>query len=639
VVGLLGLNGTREEHGKNQNDWKILMATVPTAMSLGLGTEETTPDQTPLQNMDTEAVFAGKKVQSQQLADAGSALTSTATNVQNAMDAVNRRADTIDRARQISTYSEDATKILQTASDTSDLSKPEAIADLRRKLQTKQDELLGLHGGSADSLAALTAQLEAANAGFLADGAAKGVARQKEIVSNFLKDKVGGITARALKEPGKINEYFAEWDKEVAGMKDGLDPSEELAQIETGRSAIVLSSIDAFTSRGDFLSAKKLIDENPMIMKNLDSTQQRKVVTEIASGLAAQRKLNNAGTIKLQEAKQILGRDLTPSERLNLAGLAKGTQTWEEKIDDMEKVLGRELTENEMQIALGLKPKPSTTSSSDKLQSKKGKIIGDLKILEGLGYNRNSPQYKAVEDSLDDESDAKLTEIAGVRKEFTKLSDPFIKLRDAYLKIQDAARDPSPAGDLSLIFAYMKMLDPGSTVREGEFANAENSGSIPQRIWSLYNKTLTREGRLEQGIRLDFLIRAKGIMRTQYQSHINNEKVFKTLATKLGMDPKKVVIDFKGDMLPSLKQEFEESQPGTGTEDDDNQVEIDLSGKPITAGQAENKVPPKTEAKAGPQKQIDFSTMDEQALSKVDITKLNDKQKKAMMKRFNELEK
>ena len=632
---LLGLNGTREEHGKNQNDWKILMATVPTAMSLGLGTQDTTPDQTPLQDIDTEAVFAGAQVQNQQLADAGTALTSTATNVQNAMDAVNRRADTIDRARTITTYNEEATKILQTVTDTSDLSTPEAIADLRSQLQEKQDELIGLHGGSANSLASLTSQLEVANAGFLADGAAKGVARQKEIVNEFLTDRMGGITAQALKEPGKINEYFKAWDAEVAGMKDGLDSSEEVAQIEAGRSAIVLSSIDAFTSRGDFPSAKKLIDENPMIMKNLDSTQQRKVVTEISKGLEAQRKLNNAGTQKLREAEQILGRTLDPTERLKLAGLAKGTQTWEEKIADMEKVLNRTLTEDEMQIALGLKPKPSATASSDKLQSKKGKIIGDLKILENLGYDKGSPQYKAVLESLEEDSEAKLTEIATIRKEFTKLSDPFIKLRDAYLKIKDSAKDPSPAGDLSLLFAYMKMLDPGSTVREGEFANAQNSGSIPQRVWAMYNQAVDGE-RLAPGMRLDFLMRAKGIMRTQYQSHTNLEKVYTSLATRSKMDPKKVVIDFKGDMLPELAREFEESHADPN-EGKNNQVQIDLQGKTITSGQAENKVPPKTEVKANPQKPIDFSKMDEKALSQIDITTLNDKQKTAMMDRFKKL--
>ena len=90
-------------------------------------------------------------------------------------------------------------------------------------------------------------------------------------------------------------------------------------------------------------------------------------------------------------------------------------------------------------------------------------------------------------------------------------------------------------------------------------------------------------------------------------------------------------------MLPALKKEWEESQPGTGTEEDDNQVQIDLQGKTITSGQAENKVPSKTEVKADPKKPLDFSEMDEKALSKVDITTLNDKQKTAMMDRFKEL--
>ena len=38
---------------------------------------------------------------------------------------------------------------------------------------------------------------------------------------------------------------------------------------------------------------------------------------------------------------------------------------------------------------------------------------------------------------------------------------------------------PDAAGDMALIFSYMKMLDPNSTVREGEYATAQDAGSIP----------------------------------------------------------------------------------------------------------------------------------------------------------------
>ena len=70
-----------------------------------------------------------------------------------------------------------------------------------------------------------------------------------------------------------------------------------------------------------------------------------------------------------------------------------------------------------------------------------------------------------------------------------------------------SANNPSPAGDLALIFNYMKVLDPGSTVREGEFANAQNSGSVPNRIVALYNSVINGT-RLSDPQRNDFVNRA-----------------------------------------------------------------------------------------------------------------------------------
>tara|TARA_R110002012_G_scaffold27957_1_gene88726 strand:- start:2987 stop:3910 length:924 start_codon:yes stop_codon:yes gene_type:complete len=46
------------------------------------------------------------------------------------------------------------------------------------------------------------------------------------------------------------------------------------------------------------------------------------------------------------------------------------------------------------------------------------------------------------------------------------------------------------AGDLASIFTFMKTLDPGSVVREGEFATAENSSGVFRKFWNLNNKLL-----------------------------------------------------------------------------------------------------------------------------------------------------
>ena len=85
----------------------------------------------------------------------------------------------------------------------------------------------------------------------------------------------------------------------------------------------------------------------------------------------------------------------------------------------------------------------------------------------------------------------KIKTAGGLRREFQKLTSvaDMAKIRDSYKGL--LATPVTAAGDLSLIFKYMKMLDPGSTVREGEFANAENAKGIEDSLRALYNKIKT----------------------------------------------------------------------------------------------------------------------------------------------------
>lgn len=76
-------------------------------------------------------------------------------------------------------------------------------------------------------------------------------------------------------------------------------------------------------------------------------------------------------------------------------------------------------------------------------------------------------------------------------KEYQNNTKNFTDVQEAYRRIQ--AAEDNAAGDLSLIFSYMKMLDPGSVVREGEFATAQNAAGVPQRVVNLYNRILEGE--------------------------------------------------------------------------------------------------------------------------------------------------
>jgi hypothetical protein len=57
----------------------------------------------------------------------------------------------------------------------------------------------------------------------------------------------------------------------------------------------------------------------------------------------------------------------------------------------------------------------------------------------------------------------------------------FIQVRDGYERVQTGANLANGQGDLSLLFGYMKMLDPNSVVRETEFSNAESAMGYPSR--------------------------------------------------------------------------------------------------------------------------------------------------------------
>jgi hypothetical protein len=62
---------------------------------------------------------------------------------------------------------------------------------------------------------------------------------------------------------------------------------------------------------------------------------------------------------------------------------------------------------------------------------------------------------------------------------------------NAHKTLQSIAKNPNAASDIAFVFSYMKMLDPNSVVREGEYATAANAAGVPDRVKNYYNKALT----------------------------------------------------------------------------------------------------------------------------------------------------
>lgn len=109
-----------------------------------------------------------------------------------------------------------------------------------------------------------------------------------------------------------------------------------------------------------------------------------------------------------------------------------------------------------------------------------------------------------------------------LRKEFVGLRPvkEFSDQSSAFGRVLASAKNPSAAGDLALIFNYMKVLDPGSTVREGEFATAQNAGGVDSRARAIYNSVIDGT-RLDATQRADFLNRAT-MLYQQAEGQFNN---------------------------------------------------------------------------------------------------------------------
>ena len=113
-----------------------------------------------------------------------------------------------------------------------------------------------------------------------------------------------------------------------------------------------------------------------------------------------------------------------------------------------------------------------------------------------------------------------------------------------------------PSDDIALVFSFMKTLDPGSTVREGEYATAKNAGGIPETIVNTYNKV--REGKfLTDEQRRNFIETARKSYTGISKEAENLASRYRTMAKDRGI-PENLVVP--SNMFEQVKQFDAKSQ-------------------------------------------------------------------------------
>jgi hypothetical protein len=128
-----------------------------------------------------------------------------------------------------------------------------------------------------------------------------------------------------------------------------------------------------------------------------------------------------------------------------------------------------------------------------------------------------------------------------LRDEFNALTKDFRAVQDAYTKITTTAQ--TGAGDMSLLYNYVKLLDPTSVVRESEFAAAAASGSFGERVQGAVNKVQTGQ-RLTENLRKDFIAEANNLYKAQKAGADRIKDQYTNMAKRAKLNPEDVIVDY-----------------------------------------------------------------------------------------------
>jgi hypothetical protein len=125
------------------------------------------------------------------------------------------------------------------------------------------------------------------------------------------------------------------------------------------------------------------------------------------------------------------------------------------------------------------------------------------------------------------------------------------KVTQAFDRVLSASAGKNAASDVSMVFAYMKMLDPGSVVRESEQMTGRNARGVEDALrniddWFREGRTLT-----SKQIR-DFVSEAEKIYRRQLAMQERIDKPFRAQAKKMGYDEKFIFSDYRSSPKPKV---------------------------------------------------------------------------------------
>lgn len=173
----------------------------------------------------------------------------------------------------------------------------------------------------------------------------------------------------------------------------------------------------------------------------------------------------------------------------------------------------------------------------------------------------NAPNMSAAEiqsaamDIRKKNTDFKVSTETELRKEYSALPEikEFTTVETAFKQINSALSNPSAANDLAAATKFMKLLDPGSVVRESELGMAMSATGAIDRMQNYFQK-LQNGQMLNPEQRADFKRSAQLAFNAAKDTRDQTSAKYIDLANSYNVDANNVVLKGKGTSKPAETQ-------------------------------------------------------------------------------------
>lgn len=141
-----------------------------------------------------------------------------------------------------------------------------------------------------------------------------------------------------------------------------------------------------------------------------------------------------------------------------------------------------------------------------------------------------------------EQAPADLNDVLKVRDRFDKVAKPFEEAQRQYNTMSALAQDATGASDVALGFAFFKTIDPASTVREGEFAQAASAMGLGGRVVALFAR-LDRGEKFTPELRQELVQAASRAYEEQKADMIAAQERTLAFAQRHNLNPEDVMRD------------------------------------------------------------------------------------------------